>query len=285
VSEVLAVLERVSARIAGYGRGAAMVAFSGGVDSSVVLAVSARTLGATAVEAVTAVSPSYPAGELEAALAVAKAIGVSHRTVRTGEVRREAYARNDESRCFHCKTELYGTLRRLAGGIDSRTTVLMSGANADDADDFRPGLWAAAEQGVRNPLLEEGIGKSTVRSMARQLDLAVADKPALACLSSRIAFGHRITPELLGRIDRAEQAVRDLGFSSVRVRHLGERATIEVDPSQVAALRESPQLEELLGRVRGMGWPEVSVDPRGYRTGSLNPAVSMPLTPLGPRRS
>jgi uncharacterized protein len=272
VTDVGEPLDRVSGRIAGYGARASVVAFSGGVDSSVVLAVAARTLGPSAVTAVTAVSPSYPEGELEEAREVARSIGVRHRVIGTREVEREAYARNDETRCFHCKTELYATLRRVVAGTDPGTVVL-SGANADDSADFRPGLRAADEQGVRNPLLEEGIGKASVRSMARALGLTVADKPALACLSSRVAFGRRITPELLARIDRAERAVRALGFTTVRVRDLGHRASIEVDRARVSALREHPDLLALFDTLRSLGWSDVSIDPGGYRTGSLNPTV------------
>src|SRR5439155_19583467 len=161
---------------------------------------------------VTAISPSYPTGELEAARRVAAALGVEHRTIRTHEVEREAYARNDPQRCFHCKTELYATVRHLAAEWKDCDSVVLAGANADDLGDFRPGLRAAERSLVRNPLLEEGVRKPLVRAMARHLGLAVADKPALACLSSRVAFGIRISPALLDRIDRAEHAVRSLGF-------------------------------------------------------------------------
>jgi len=255
--------------ITGYGARRILVAFSGGVDSSVVLAVAAGALGPAAVTAVTAVSPSYPAGELEPARAVARSLGVPHRTIRTEEVEREAYARNDAMRCFHCKTELYSVLGRLARTSEEGTVVL-AGANADDLSDLRPGLLAAERHGVRNPLLERDIGKVAVRAIARSLGLPVAEKPALACLSSRVAFGIRITPGLLARIDEAERAVRALGFDPVRVRHRGEEATVEVAPDQVDLLLADPHLEDLLGRLRGLGWTTVSVDPVGYRHGSLN---------------
>ena len=146
----------------------------------------------------------------------------------------------------------------------------MAGANADDLSDFRPGLRAAAQQGVRNPLLELGVGKREVRAIARRLGLAVADKPALACLSSRVAFGIRISPWLLSRVDRAERMVRALGFDTVRVRHFGDRATIEVVPGEVARLEDHPGLGSLVEDIRSLGWLEVSVDPNGYREGSLN---------------
>jgi uncharacterized protein len=263
------VIATLESAIGSYRAERATVAFSGGVDSTVVAAVAARALGRTAVTAVTAISPSYPAGELVRAKAVAVALGVEHRTVLTHEVQRDAYARNDAMRCFHCKTELYATLGRLLSD-SAPGVVLLAGANADDAEDFRPGLEAARQRGVRNPLLEAGVGKSMVRAIARRLGLAVAEKPALACLSSRVAYGIRITPDLLARIDRAEQAVRALGFDVVRVRHLGESASIEVERGDVARLTEHPQLPGLLEGLRRLGWHEVAIDREGYRTGSLN---------------
>jgi pyridinium-3,5-biscarboxylic acid mononucleotide sulfurtransferase len=250
------------------------------VDSTVVVALAARALSGGMVTAVTAVSPSLPAGELGNAKAIASALGVRHRTVRTREVQREAYARNDVMRCFHCKTELYATLGKLVADTEAGTVVL-AGANADDADDFRPGLEAARQQGVRNPLLENGIRKPEVRAIARHLGLSVADKPALACLSSRVAYGIRITPQLLDRIDRAEHAVRALGFDVVRVRHLGDTASIEVAAPDVARLTAHDRLRELLRQVQSLGWREVSIDPQGYRTGSLN----LMHVDAGPRRT
>jgi pyridinium-3,5-biscarboxylic acid mononucleotide sulfurtransferase len=272
MNEAERLLDRGTACVRGYGAPRAVVAFSGGVDSSVVLSVAAAALGTDAVAAVTATSPSYPDGELEQARAIAALVGVVHRVVATGEVDREAYARNDIHRCFHCKSELYGVLRKLAATEAGPWTVVLAGANADDASDFRPGLRAADEQGIRNPLLELGIGKPEVRAMARQLDLPVADKPALACLSSRVEFGIRITPELLARIDRAEQAVRALGFDQVRVRHLGDHASIEVPAEEVERLTAHKDLPDIRDRLTGMGWSKVVIDLRGYRSGALNPA-------------
>lgn len=268
VADVRAVILELEARIRAYAD-RALVAFSGGVDSSVVLALASRALGPEAVEAATAISPSYPAGELELAARAAADLGVRHRTVVTREVEREAYARNDELRCFHCKTELYEVLRRIveeAGG----GFVVLAGANADDLLDVRPGLRASALARIRNPLLEGGFDKRTVRSIARALGLRAADKPALACLSSRIQLGVRITPELLGRVDAAEQQVRALGFEHVRVRHRGSVATIEVEPDAVDRLGDHPGLAGALAAIRELGWSEVEVDPSGYRQGSAN---------------
>jgi uncharacterized protein len=240
------------------------------VDSATVLAIAARALGPPRVSAVTAISPSFPTGELEAARDVARSIGVEHRVVETAEVEREAYARNDAMRCFHCKTELYATLEGIAAAEGSRDRVVLSGANADDLGDFRPGLLAAEGFGVRSPLLEEGIGKGATRAVARRLGLSVAEKPALACLSSRVAFGVRITADLLARIDRAEQMVRALGFDQVRVRHLGSRASVEVGVDDVGRLEWDPRWMEVSTRIRQLGWAEVVVDPEGYREGRMN---------------
>ena len=249
----------------------ALVAFSGGVDSSVVLALAVRALGPASVEAVTAISPSYPAGELEIAARTARELGVAHRTVETHEVEREAYARNDVLRCFHCKAELYGVLGRIASGAGAGSAVL-AGANADDLGEFRPGLWAGERAGIRNPLLERSIGKDMTRRIARALGLAVAHKPALACLSSRVELGIRISPELLARIDRAEAVVRALGFDLVRVRHHVSTARLEVAPEEVEGLEDHPSLDAALREIRAIGWTEVRIDRDGYRPAGAIPA-------------
>ena len=265
----VAVIRDLEDRIRGYGD-RALVAFSGGVDSSVVLALAARALGPGRVEALTAISPSYPAGELEVAARTASDLGVAHRSVRTHEVEREAYARNDELRCYHCKAELYGVLGRLVRTAIPETVVL-AGANADDLDEFRPGIWAGERAGIRNPLLESSVGKATVRSIARTLGLRASDKPALACLSSRVELGIRISPELLARIDEAEAIVHALGFEVVRVRHRGVSATVEVPAGEVDRLLAHPDRDAALRAVAELGWAEVAVDPNGYRPGGTTP--------------
>lgn len=262
-------LTRLEDRVRSYDAHSVLVALSGGVDSSLVAAISARAIGPDNVTAVTAVSPSYPEGELDGARSLANELGVAHRVIETHEVERESYARNDELRCFHCKTELYSTLSRIAA-IAGPGVAVLAGANADDLADVRPGLRAATQHGVRNPLLEEHVGKTEVRAIARQLKLSVADKPALACLSSRVATGIRITPKLLSRVDRAEQAVRQLGFDQVRIRHRGTAATIEVPVEDLTRLREHAALDGLLADLRALGWDDVSLDLAGYRQGSLN---------------
>ncbi len=271
--EVDARIRGLEARVRGYAD-RALVAFSGGVDSSVVLAVAARALGPGRVEAVTAVSPSYAAGELERAMETAADLGVVHRSVRTHEVEREAYARNDELRCYHCKAELYGVLGQIARRATPDTAVL-AGANVDDLGEFRPGIRAGEQAGVRNPLLEGGVGKSEVRAIARRLGLRVSDKPALACLSSRVELGIRVTPELLARIDRAEAIVRSLGFGVVRVRHRGSVATIEVPIAEVARLNGHRDLGRTLGAIAALGWDEVLVDEAGYRAGGAFASIDL----------
>ena len=273
---MIELLSRLERRIAGYGAPRAVVAFSGGVDSSVVTALAARALGAGQVTAVTAVSPSYPSGELEQARRTARSLSVRHRVIETHEVEREAYARNDGLRCYRCKMELYSELRKLSLAAGEDGSLLVAGANADDAADVRPGLLAAEQRGVRNPLLEEGAGKEAVRGIARYLGLGVADKPALACLSSRVAFGIRITPDLLARIDRAEQAVRALGFDQVRVRHFGDRASIEVPEDEVAKLQGHLELTSVLREFKSIGWSSVEIDPAGYQQGRMNATLPSP---------
>jgi uncharacterized protein len=269
---VAAMIRDLEDRIRGYGD-RALVAFSGGVDSSVVLALAARALGPDRVEAVTAISPSYPAGEMQVAAETASDLAVAHRSVRTHEVEREAYARNDELRCYHCKAELYGVLGQIVR-IAIPDTAVLAGANADDLDEFRPGIWAGERAGIRNPLLEASVGKATVRSIGGRLGLRVSDKPALACLSSRVELGIRISPELLARIDDAEAIVRALGFEVVRVRHRGASATIEVPAGEVDRLLAHPERDAALDALMALGWAEVAVDPNGYRPGGATPPPS-----------
>ena len=248
--------------------GGAVVAFSGGTDSSLVAAVAARALGPRAL-GVTAVSPSLPPGELAAARTVAQEIGIRHRTVRTHEVEEERYLVNGNDRCYHCKTELYEVLTHVAR--EEGLPVVASGANLDDLGDFRPGLRAAEEHAVRHPLVEAHFTKVDVREAARALGLSTWDKPASACLSSRIAFGVRITVEDLSRVGRAERALKDLGFRQVRVRVHGEVVRVEVDPDDIARLAAPEIRDRALEALRGLGWRYVTLDLEGFRSGSMNP--------------
>jgi uncharacterized protein len=250
-------------RIAALGSG--VVAFSGGVDSSVVAALARRALGRRSL-AVTAVSPALAEGELDGALAVARAIGIAHETISTAELQREGYRRNGRDRCYFCKTELYESLDRLARRRGY--AALLAGANADDAGDWRPGLGAAAEQGVVNPLLEAGVGKEEVRAFARALGVPSAEKPASPCLASRIPYGTPVEPSTLAQVDRAERAVRALGYRVLRVRHYGPVGKVEVGEDELElALGNAAAV---VAAVRSAGYEQAEIDPRPFRSGSLN---------------
>ncbi len=244
--------------------GSAVVAFSGGVDSSLVAALAARALGDRAL-AVTAISPALATGELEAAAAVARAIPIRHETIRTAELAREGYRRNGADRCYHCKTELYDNLVALARRRGY--AVVLSGANADDGADWRPGLRAASEHDVRHPLLEAGVGKDEVRALARALGLPSAEKPASPCLASRIPFGTAVDPDALARIDRAELALKSLGYRVLRVRHYGDLGRVELAADELPRALARP--DEVRRAVRSAGYAQVEIDERPFRSGSL----------------
>jgi pyridinium-3,5-biscarboxylic acid mononucleotide sulfurtransferase len=273
VSATSAKLDRLRAALAS--TGGAVVAFSGGTDSALVAAVAARALGERAL-AVTAVSPSLPPGELREAREVAALVGIRHRAVRTHEVEREAYAANGPDRCYHCKTELYDVLGGVA--VEEGLPAVVSGANVDDLGDWRPGLLAAGEHGVRHPLVEAGMTKAEVREAARELGLPTWDKPASACLSSRIEHGVRITVEDLSRVGRAERAVKELGFRQVRVRVHGDVARLEVQAGDVARLASPEVRDRVVEALRALGYRYVTLDLEGFRSGSMNP----PGTPGAP---
>ncbi len=217
--------------------GSVVIAFSGGVDSSLVAALSARALGERAL-AVTAVSAALATGELEGARAVARSIAVAHETITTDELASPDYRRNDRFRCFHCKSELYSRLSALAAARGYR--ALLSGANADDAGDWRPGLRAAADHRVIHPLLEAQIDKPTVRALAERLEIPSADKPASPCLASRIPYGVPVERATLDRIDRAERAAKALGYRVLRVRHHGALGRLALDASELQAVLAEP---------------------------------------------
>jgi len=252
-----------------------LVAFSGGADSAFVLAAAVRALGTTNVVAGTAVSPSLPAVELAAVAGLTRTLGVRHELAETDEMSRPGYRANAGDRCYFCKAELVETLQPIADefGIEAIAT----GTNADDAiAGFRPGIRAAHERGAVTPLKDARLTKAQIREASRRWGLATSEKPAAACLSSRIAYGIRITPNLLARVDRAERAVRDhltsYDVRNVRVRDLGEKASIEID----AELLSSVDTAELEALVRAEGFAVAGVDPRGFRSGSMNERLADP---------
>lgn len=245
-----------------------VVAYSGGVDSTLVLKVCVDVLGADKVLAVTAVSASYPARELQEAQKVAGLIGAQHRLIETAELENPHYAANTPGRCYFCKQELFTDLKRLATQEGYRHVV--SGANLNDLGDYRPGLQAGVEMGVRNPLQEAGFNKADVRALSRELRLPTWDKPALACLSSRIPYGTPITREILARIDQAEAFLWELGLHQLRVRHHGNLARIEVEPWEIPTLLAPQVRERIVAYFKELGYTYVTVDLAGYRMGSVN---------------
>lgn len=245
-----------------------LVAFSGGVDSALVLQAAVETLGPARVLAVTGRSPAVPAAELAAAAALATEIGAAHEFLDTTEFDDPNYVANPANRCYFCKTDLYSRLVPLAEqrGLAS----VINGVNADDLGDYRPGLQAATEHRVVAPLAECGITKAELRQLAAGLGLSAADKPASPCLSSRVQYGEAITPEKLARIEAAEAALRALGFRECRVRHHDALARIEVPPPEIARLLSDDVRVAIERRLRELGYRYVTVDLRGFRSGSMN---------------
>ena len=240
----------------------AVVAFSGGVDSTFVLKVAHDVLG-DRVAAVTALSESLPSGELEEAKDLAARIGSRHEIIRTFELQDENYLANAANRCYFCKTEMYARIKTFAA--QEGFAAVLDGLNTDDLNDRRPGRAAAIEHGVISPLVEARLSKAEVRELSRELGLPTWDKPALACLSSRIPHGTPITLQSLNQVDRAEMFLRRLGVQQVRVRHHGSTARIEVEPADFSLVykRES----EITAHLTGLGFAQVEIDPLGYRTG------------------
>ena len=251
------------------------VAFSGGIDSTVVAKAAALALGSKAV-AVTADSASVPRSELATAREVAAHIGIRHVVVNTDEFENPDYLKNDGDRCYHCKSELYSRIEVLLP--DLGLTIIASGANLDDRGDYRPGLTAAAEHSVRHPLQEAGFTKADVRALALHWELPTWDKPAAPCLSSRLAPGLAVTPERTKRVEVAEAYLRNLGLRECRVRyHEGDLARIEVPLSEVANLASEVVREKLAREFRRLGFKFITLDLDGFRSGSLNELVSLEL--------
>jgi len=246
-----------------------VVAFSGGVDSGLLARVAHDTLGPDRCLVATAVSPSLAADERAACADLAAAWGLRWVEVLTDEMERAAYRHNDGDRCYHCKSALMDALEPLAGPLDA--TVLL-GVNVDDLGEHRPGQRAAAERGARFPLVEAGFTKDVVRAAARELGLSIWDKPAAACLASRLPYGTEVSVQLLSQLDRAEAAIRRLGFGALRVRHYGDTARIEVPLEDLPLLLD--RREAVVEAVHRAGYRYVTVDLEGLRSGNLNQALA-----------
>ncbi len=256
----------------------AVIAYSGGVDSSLLLRAASEVMGPRAI-AVTADSETYPAGELLSAQENARSLGVTHRVLCTTELSSEQFVQNSPDRCYFCKTELFGKLREIADreGI----AFILDGSNLDDLGDYRPGARAAKEHSVRSPLREAGFSKADVRACARLLGLPVWDKPSLACLSSRIPYGTRITPALLRTIGSAENRLHSMGFGQVRVRHHGDIARIEVRQEDFSKLLDPAVSERITAAFKELGYTYVCLDLEGYRTGSMNEGLKTSIQDAG----
>ena len=268
----LAKLEQLKALFAEMGQ--ALIAYSGGIDSTLVSKVAFDVLGDRAL-AVTAVSPSLLPEDLEDACIQAAEIGIAHELVKTHELDNPNYATNPVNRCYFCKSELHDTLKPLAR--DRGYPYVVDGVNADDLQDYRPGIQAAKERGARSPLAEVGITKLEVREIAKHLGLACWDKPAQPCLSSRFPYGEEITLAKLQRVGRAEAYLRKLGLKTLRVRSEGDTARIELPPDQIKEFVLTTDLPTLVEQFQALGFFYVTLDLEGFRSGKLNQVLSFAI--------
>ncbi len=245
-----------------------LVAYSGGVDSTLLLKVAADELGQDSVVAVTASSPTYPEEEISLAGKTAKELGIEHYIVKTEELSNPQFASNTEKRCYYCKQELFRILNGLAQQHGMK--YIADGSNVDDVKDYRPGAKAAQEFGVRSPLMEAGITKEEVREISRSFHLPTWDKPSFACLASRFPYGNRIELKALRQVEEAERFLRKMGFKEVRVRHHHEIARIEVGNDEVERACSMEIRKKINQRFRELGYTYVALDLQGYRSGSMN---------------
>ncbi len=253
--------------------GSCAVAFSGGLDSTVLAKAARMALGDRAV-AVTGVSASLAVGELDESKQVARRIGIRHEVIETGELSIAEYQENTANRCYHCKTELFTQVEQLARRMD--VAIVADGSNRDDHGEHRPGIRAAKDQEVRSPLAECGFTKPEIRSLAEHWELPIWDKPATPCLSSRIAYGEEVTTERLAMVDRAERFFRERGFQPLRVRyHRGDVARIEVGPESISRFADESFRRQAVEHLKSVGFKFVSLDLEGFRSGSLNALLSV----------
>lgn len=249
-----------------------VIAYSGGLDSGFLLWAAVKSLGREHIMAIIADSPSYPSGEKEEALAFAEKLGLDSgqiQVINTNEMTISGYTDNGRDRCFHCKDELYSRLIKIAG--ENGFPVVADGFNHSDHRDFRPGHKAAKKHGVVSPFAEVELTKNEIIALAKKYKLDLADKPASACLASRIPFGIEITRQRLGEVDRAERGLKDLGFAGLRVRHHGSVARVEFDPSDIPRIFKNGLKDKIVEVVKAAGFVYVTIDLEGYRMGSLNP--------------
>ena len=250
----------------------AVVAFSGGVDSTLVLAVANKVLNGR-VLAVTAKSDSVPERELRAAKELTQALDIDHKVIRTEEMSSPDYLKNPGNRCYYCKSELYTKLAMVSSQY--KITSILNGINLDDLGDHRPGILAAKEAGIISPLVESQLNKQDVRNLARDMGLTNWEKPALACLSSRIPYGQPVTAKKLSMIDEAEEIFLEEGFKEVRVRHYGDMARIELLKAEIPILMKNGLYKKTMNRLKNIGFQKITIDPEGYRSGSLNEALDL----------
>jgi uncharacterized protein len=247
-----------------------MIAYSGGVDSAFLAAVSAQVLGDKAL-AVTAVSPTFTEEELKDATALARQFNIRHRVIETQQMDKESFVRNDSRRCFYCKTELYTDLEKIAS--EENCAWILNGTNTDDLGDYRPGLDAARQHNVRSPLVEANLSKKEIRELSKEMGLPTWDKPANPCLSSRIPYGIPVTLGGLSSIARGEAYLRALGIRYLRVRHHNDIARIEVDEAGMLKLMQPETRKQTYDFFKGIGYAYVTLDLGGFRSGSLNDAL------------
>ena len=262
--------------------GSALVAFSGGVDSSLLAFLAFRNLGDRML-AVTARSSTYPEFQLADARALASRHGFPHLVIESGELDIPGFRSNPPDRCYHCKRELFARLREIADGNGLRW--VFDGSNRDDASDYRPGKRAAAELGVRSPLAEADLGKDEIRAISKSESLPTWNKPAYACLASRFPYGVRIDTERLRRIEKAEAAVRSLGFRLFRVRYHGELARVEIAPQELPRALAAEMFAEISAGVKEAGFAYAALDLDGYRQGSMNETLDIEDSPKEDRRA
>ncbi|MFH0981731.1 MAG: ATP-dependent sacrificial sulfur transferase LarE [Planctomycetota bacterium] len=268
---ILVKLERMKETLRAMQRVA--VAFSAGADSTFVLKVAVDTLGSDHVLAITGKSDSLAHEEFEEAVRVARAFAVEHVVLETDELSNPGYVRNAPDRCYYCKSTLFECAERYLGAHKASHT-LVTGTNADDLKDWRPGLKAATEHAVRSPAAEAGLTKDDIRVLSREWGLPTFDKPASPCLASRVAYGEEVTREKLHMIEEAERFLRHIGFRELRVRHHGKLARIEVPPERIAGLAAPGQRERIDAHLRKLGYAYVTLDLRGFRSGSLNEVIA-----------